>query len=94
MIDINLCMEILELKDKFADFDVGLTNDEIEKRMETHMDDIFNLFLDKEKVPLQRLDVTRYRFSSLTHTLSHTHTTAHVVLNWRVTESAARKRDS
>jgi N-acylglucosamine 2-epimerase len=49
MIDINLCMEILELKDKFVDFDVGLTNEEIEQRMEAHMDDIFNVFHDKEK---------------------------------------------
>ncbi len=50
MIDINLCLEILELKDKHKDFDVGLTNDEIEKRMDEHMDSIFSLFLDKEKV--------------------------------------------
>jgi hypothetical protein len=83
MIDINLCMEILELKDKFADFDVGLTNDEIEKRMEAHMDDIFNLFLDKEKVPRQRLP----------HTHAHYLTTTHVV-DWRITESAARECDS
>ncbi len=73
MIDINLCMEILELKDKFADFDVGLTNDEIEKRMEAHMDDIFNLFLDKEKVPLQSLP---YIYSLLSHTHTPPHTCA------------------
>jgi hypothetical protein len=63
MIDVNLCMEILELKDKFSDFDVGLTKEEIERRMEAHMDDIFNLFLDKEKVchpPFENLTYCLY----------------------------------
>lgn len=78
MIDINLCMEILELKDKFADFDVGLTNDEIEKRMEAHMDDIFNLFLDKEKVPLRCSQCLPHIDSLLTsHAHTHHRSTAH-----------------
>jgi hypothetical protein len=64
MIDINLCMEILELKDKFVDFDVGLTNEEIEQRMEAHMDDIFNVFHDKEKVQFGHTHRTRTRTQS------------------------------
>jgi hypothetical protein len=63
MIDINLCMEILELKDKFVGFDVGLTNEEIEQRMEAHMDDIFNVFHDKEKVHFGQA-LAQHEFSS------------------------------
>lgn len=81
MIDINLCMEILELKDKFLDFDVGLSNEQIEKRMEEHMDNIFNLFHDKEKVP----------YSSFHWNDHHTFPSLKVESN---PESTSRERDT
>jgi N-acylglucosamine 2-epimerase len=46
MIDINLCSEILELKDNHSDFDVGLSADQIQARMDAHLRSIFPTFLD------------------------------------------------